>query len=185
MSAPLPSPIDWTTVENTLFTWVKNVLGLSVYVGQQNVPERPMPYITMDRLNGPVGDRYFQQSTYNQSTNDLTVITEGPREFTVTFKASVSRNASANDDAVALLNRLSDSHAMIATQALMEANAIALVQCNPTLDISLVVNGEYISRASLDVRFRTGSRVVERVNNFESVHITSSEPADVDKEIES
>lgn len=174
-------PIDWVTIENVLAQWVYDVMGLRAKMGQQDIAERKMPYITMDRLNGPIGDRDFHTQTVVE--NMLTVISEGPREFTITFKASTKRDEDANSDAVALLTRLGSSHYMVATQELMQENAIALVQVNGVLDISLVINGEWISRASMDVRFRTGSQIKETIPYFEKVHVESEHPAVVDKEI--
>lgn len=179
--------LPWKQYEIAIKSWVKNVLGIDGYWEQQNVTEKRYPEITLARLNGPIGAggyNDFQTVTIDTVTKERVTTSEGHREFTLTVKAATPRDYDTERDAVSLLSTLGSSIKLDSVHDLFEANAMAAVQVYGVVDISQVVNGEWISRASMDVRFRVASQIVERVPYFVKVQITSTQPAAVDTTVD-
>jgi len=189
--------IDWESIDSALFDWVQTSFDgigeeVSLNNGQiiwanQNIPQPAYPYITLRRdslirLGGR--DEIRQSVDMSQPQGqEVALETVGVREFTLTLNAFVDEQTGANNpncDAIYLLSVLQSS---LSQQSIIEAfclSGIAVVEELAVTDLSEVVNGLFISRASMGVRFRTTFTCIERTGFIDTVEIQSvpSNPSD-------
>lgn len=179
-------PIDWTTVEGSLFDWITDKLGLTddrVIWQDQNVPQPAYPYISLKRSGwlkeGGVDETRTSTDLTQDPGKEIELLTTGPREFTLNIQAHLDEAAGSIDpgcDAVFLLSKLQASLGQLSvTEALFRDANIAVIEELTIEDISLVINGLYLNRASMDVRFRTTSQITERTGFMDKVELKSTD----------
>lgn len=182
----LLQPIDWTTIEAALHGWVIATLGLgdeSVIWSDQNIAQPAYPYISMKRGNivegGGLTDELRTFTDLTQALGEeIEMLTVGPREFTLNIQAHVDECNGANDpnlNSVKLLSKLQASLAQLSVCSLLSTAGMAVIERLGVQDISLVLNGQFINRASFDVRIRTTSVMTERTGFIDKVQLKSDD----------
>ncbi len=179
----LLQPIDWVTTDGTLQNWIVDKLDFDVtrvIWADQNLAQPPYPYISMRR--GPIveGGGFDETRTSTDLTQssgeEIEILTTSPREFTLNLQAHVDEANGANDancNAVKFLTKLQSSLDQISVHSALEQAGLAVIERLGVNDISLVLNGQFINRASFDIRFRTTSVMTERTGFIEKVEVKS------------
>jgi len=182
--------IDWAAIECALFDWVNlsfdgSTNDVSLDTGQivwkdQNIPQPVYPYIALKknsviRVGGKDEIRTSTDLTKPQG-QEIALTTNGVREFTLGIEAFVDEQAGANKpncDAMYMLSILQGSLSQQTTQETFCLAGLSVIEELAVVDLSEVVNGRFISRASMDVRFRTTFSCIERTGYIDTVRIKS------------
>lgn len=177
--------VDWNAIELKLTEWVATVTGLSVGTGiiweDQDATQPPYPYVSLKRTKTSYEEGRDSTIARVEIDDTLSVLTEGPRTFRLTLHAHTARRANPNEDAVALLTNIQSSLGVQAILDLLDAAGIAFVDSAEVTDSSLSFNGEWISRANLDVDLRVASQIVESgADYFDKVGIATDPASDID-----
>lgn len=178
-------PIDWGAIEGAIFDWVVDKLALpenQVIFEDQNLPQPPYPYVSLKRTAGPTkegGKDELRASTdlTQPAGQEIELLTAGLREFTLTTQVWVDPFSGANDpngDAVKLASKLQASLGQLTVQERFRTVGVAIIEELAVTDTSLVVNAEFISRATLDVRLRVTSGITERTGFYDKTLIEST-----------
>lgn len=177
--------IDWQIIDRALVTWASGQADLpreSVLFMDQKKTQAQYPYVTLKRIAGPVRDngltdnRVSEKYTNTNNREMLKVTVSGARQFTVSVQAYSERYANPNLDAVAILSTLQSSLELEGVLEQLATDAdLTLVEAGDVLDTSYVVGGEWVSRATMDVRFRVASVLTEDVDFIESVEADSDD----------
>ncbi len=176
--------VDWKSIECALIEWVfakiPNLEEEQVIWDDQNISQPAYPFISLKRDTViRIGARDEQRTETDLSQpqgQEIALISTGTREFTLTVNARVDELNGANDpncDAMALVTLLQIS---LSQQSIQEAFCLAglvVVEELAVIDLSQVVNGGFISRASMDVRFRTTFTCTEQTGFIDAVGIKS------------
>ena len=188
------SGIVWRDIECTLIEWAAPILDLDEcrFIWEnQNIPQPAYPYLTFRRdsliRSGGADEQRTSTDLSQPEGEEVAIETVGIREFTLTVKALVDEETGSTDpdcDAVALLTQLQNS---LSQQSVLDAlclGGLSVVQELAVVDLSQVVNGRFISRAALDIRFRTASSCIERTGYINTARVRSvpcnpSGPCDV------
>lgn len=190
-------PIDWRTINRALIDWIKeNVSAVNERVRweNQNIPQPSrkkleFPYITMLRTSvvDEGGIAETRTRTLDASgeivtpTNGLTPeeneeIALEPVIINLSVSAHVDAKAGANDpgcDAMALLGRAQRSLNLTSVNEKLKAAFLSVVDEGSIIDTSVVINGEWQSKATLDAIFRTGSALAEKIGFIDKTQIVS------------
>lgn len=182
----MTEPVDWAVIDDALFDWIIGALGLEndqCLWAKQNAPQPRYPYVTLDHPGfadepGTLDETRTSTDLGQPAGEEIELLTTGPREFTLTVTAHVddrtggAHDANANAEAL-----LSKAHSSLGKQSVLDALAaagIALIERMAVLDTSVVVNGEWVSQASMDVRLRVTSNVTERTGYIDKVAVSST-----------
>ena len=174
-------PVDWETIDNGLYDWLVELLDVSVIWVNQNVPQPDYPYVTLERnsmiILGGVPEKRYTTDLGQPAGKEIEIEATSMLEFTLALQAFVDSSAGANDpmrNAMALLAKARASLGMLSWQrTFQDSLGLAIVQELPVLDISEVVNDEWISRAAFDVRLRTRTVMTEQTGYTDKVTIKS------------
>jgi hypothetical protein len=177
-------PIDWAFIEGKLVEWVKLILPqlCGVIWADQEIPQPDYPYVSLKRIAGPtreggIDDLLTVTDLAQPAGEEIELQTVGPREFTLNVQAHHARpGAGPGTDAVAMVGRLEASLDQERSRAILGAGGLSVIEQLPVTDISAFENATWISRASLDVRFRTTSVMTERVGYIDKVQFTNVVP---------
>lgn len=178
-------PIDWDFIEKKLIEWVVLILPQlidKVIYADQDIPQPGYPYASLKRIAGPTREGGVdEQRTVTDLAQDqgqeIQIQTIGPREFTLNIQIHHKRPAAGpSRDAVAMAGRLEASLDQLRSREILTAGGLSVIESLPVLDISALENATWISRASLDVRFRTTSVMTERTGYIDKVQFTSLPP---------
>jgi hypothetical protein len=173
----LVEPIAWSVVERALHGWLTDLLGLDprhVVWERQNVPQPSYPYVSLHRFavtkEGGIDELRHK---YIAADDELEMRWQGPRLFTLTISAHVDRLCPVDEDAQAISSKVVSDLSTDATNALLRAGGMSVVTEGAVQDTSVVINGQWISRASVDVRLRVGAMYRTRETFIEKVQIES------------
>lgn len=180
-------PVDWTTVDDAIFYWATQKLSLEGIWENQNAPQPAYPYLSLLR-QGEVDEGGIDE-TRQRSLDVNGVPAVDPEDayeneeilyqsiqFAVTIQAHVDFDAGATDpscDAKRLLGILKRSLYQTSTIRHFKTAGLSIIAPQDVQDLSLVINGDWVSRAALDVTFRTASVMTERVGFIEQVQLES------------
>lgn len=187
-------PTDWDTIDDALYDWLNVALAMDnrIIWEQLNEPQPAYPYLSLLRSTGIDEGGADEERTETVDANDepipagdtVTVavrnrtINYQPVTFTFTIQAHVDLDEgarSASTNAVALLSKAKRSLGKQTVIDVLQVARLAVVEKLNVLDTSVKVNGEWISRASLDVIFRTSSATSEFVDFIEQVQLVSTD----------
>jgi hypothetical protein len=175
-------PICWQTIECAIYDWVTQKIGWEAIWEDQNLSAPAYPYLSLKRagLNRVGGRPEVRTSTdLGQSLGEeIELLTTSPVEFTLTIQAWIDEDTGANDpdlNAVQVCSKLHASLGQLSVQALLREAGLSIVEELPIVDLSLVENGEFLNRATFDVRLRTASVMTERTGFIEKVEVESTE----------
>jgi hypothetical protein len=189
--------IDWKMIECAVFDWAlskfedRNLEPTQVVWANQNIPQPAYPYLTLKRdslVRTSAADEVRTSTDLTQEEGqEIALETYGVREFTLTINAFVDEETGSTDpncDAMAMLSLLQVSLSQLSTQELFCLAGLAVIEELAVVDLSQVVNAEFISRAALDIRFRVTFSCIERTGYINTAQIQSvpcnpSGPCDV------
>ena len=171
---------DWKMIEEAIFDWVNDELDMPLIWENQNVAQPPYPYVSGQiTAIDPEGSRKERRHQFNAAADagkEIEVITTGTFTFTLTLNIHVDADAGANnplENARMLGTRLQWSLHKRSTHNILSAAGVALVGELALLDTSVVVNGEWISRATLDVSLRAVAVVSETTTYIDKVTVNA------------
>lgn len=188
--------VDWKAVQCAIFDWATGVLTTLDPDSQfqwkdQNLPQPAYPFLQMKRdsvVRVSARDEVRYTTDLSQPAGEeIGLETTGPREFTLKLDAKVDEETGSRDpncDAMALITRLQSSLSQLSTQEIFCLSGLTVVEELAAVDLSEEVNGERISRATMDVRLRATSSCSERTGYINAARIRSvpcnpSGPCDV------
>lgn len=186
-SIPVPDPnvqpIDWNAIDTVIMTWLERVLPDVNHMSGQQDAAVEYPYVSFNRIAGPTREGGIDEvRTMFDATADpgeeIVTAYMGPREFTVSLTAHVTESSGSLDpncDGVALISKLEASLDMDSIQEIFRAACMAVIEPQAVSDVSVTINGEWVSRGNLDIRFRTTSVMTERETFIEQVQLVSTE----------
>lgn len=179
-------PIDWKVIEDGIFDMVVAALDLSdeqVIWGNQDIPQPGYPYVSMLKIAGPSGEYDGRPEVRVEDTADAgeesRQISYMPVLFTVSFSAHVDEKAGAYDprlNAIHMMSKLQASLTLLSVQTALAQSGLSWVRDEGVLDTSVEANATWLSRATLDVIFRTASVIEERDTIIEQVELTPQAP---------
>jgi hypothetical protein len=180
--APELQPICWADIEGAIYDWVNGKVGWEAIWEDQNLPQPPYPYLSLKRSGvRRVGGKPEVRTSTDLGQplgEEIELLTTSPAEFTLTVQGFMDEDSGANDpdvNAVQTLTKLQASLGQLSVQSQLRAVGLSVVEELPVMDISEVVNGEFLNRAAFDVRLRTASVMTERTGFIEQVEVESTE----------
>ncbi|MCK4795500.1 MAG: hypothetical protein KAV87_67845 [Desulfobacteraceae bacterium] len=179
-------PIDWDTIQAIIYGWVHDAFDneFSVIWKNQNIPQPEYPYLSLLVISGPTPESAIDEIRNGairegEPTEALLVRTQGPRRMTLSISAHVSKVSSMSQNATSLLSKLQSSLGLKSTKDNLWVNGgLSIASIGSIGDTSLVVNGEWISRAGFDIGFLIASLMTEEVEFIESVSGTVTAVSD-------
>lgn len=182
-------PIDWETVENAVYDWLTgNITGSELEIvpeaiwANQNAPQPAYPFCSMSIVSMiQEGGRDESRATTDLARDageEVELLTVNQIQFTLSLSFHTdpkSGGTSPQGRARALAQKARSSLAMRAVLDFLAAAGIAVVAEEGVTDTSVVVNGAWLSRATLDVRMRVVSQMAQYAGFIEKVHLTSTD----------
>jgi len=174
--------LGWAEVECAIVEWAQGKLEFeeNQFIWRnQNLPQPDYPYVELhrDSLISIGVDETRETTDLSQPPGqEIALTTFGVREFTLTVNCYVDEANGSNDpdcDAMALMSMLQTSLAQISVMEAFCLAGLSIVEELAVVDLSQVVNGVFVSRASMDVRFRTTLCLVERTGYINTVQVNS------------
>lgn len=146
----------------------------------EEIPQPDYPYVSMKRTAGPIKEGGLDENRHTFDAarpvgEEIEIQTTGPRAFTLTVQAHVGKPVDHGRDATALLSRLSASVRQNRTQEIFDTYQLSAIEVLDVSDLSAFENGRWVSRASLDVRFRVLSVITEQLGYIDKVEVESTE----------
>lgn len=174
-------PFDWQSIEAAFVEWVESASGLDALWEDQNLPQLPYPFVTLKRTNiasTGTGDELRTSTDLSQAGEEVELLTTNQSEFTLNVQVLTDEDHGANDpmaNSVFFAGRLKASLHQHSRVEAFRAVGLALIEDLNIQDVSGVENGQFINRASLDVRFRVASQMTERIGYIDKVEVESTE----------
>ncbi len=180
--APAKQPIDWQKVDDALWDWISGKLGYTAIWENQNVEQPAYPYVSMLRTSlveegGPKETRWVYNSGA-AAGEEIELRTYEPVLFTLAVSVHVDRGAGANDPGANAMDIASKIRGDLGRESTIEqllAEGLSVVGEAGIQDTSVVVNAEWISRATMDLTFRTASVMTEETGYIDKVGLESTE----------
>ena len=176
----------WAPIKSALFNYVNDALpdipADRIIWAKQDLPEREYPSVVLDWASVvTVGDSDETRIRELEDKSGIEFVTVMIREFTFSIEIAVDEPQSNNPDtdAMFLCSYLQGNVGRRSVIEKLSLANLARVETLAVADLSRVVNGNYISRAVLDIRMRTTLDDSETVEYIERVQI-NSEPGDID-----
>jgi len=179
-------PIDWESIEDAIYAWLTgDVEGLGAIVPEaiwenQNVPQPAYPYASMlVTSHTKEGGRDEIRTTYDAAQplgEEIEFLATGPVQFTLALSFHVDPTAGGNEPAGrarALATKAQASLGLLAVLDHLSGAGLSVIAEEGVTDTSVVVNGEWLSRATLDVRLRTASQMTQRLGYIDKVELES------------
>ena len=184
-------PVDWGEIDTAIVLWLNDLLALSnrIIWENQKVAQPDYPYVTL--LRSSETDEGSVDETRNRSLDvngdvvppgSATVVVTNqeiaymPITWTTTIQAYSNPLGGGNDpdcNPMKLLSKVKRSLGLTSIVTQLFTAGISIVDRLPVLDTSIVVNGEWINRATLDVIMRTTSVMAEEVGFFDKTQLVS------------
>ena len=169
-------------IECGLVEWVADILRLSeeqVYFEDQNIPEPCYPFVTMDlstlRDVSPSPERRTRYVVGQDQGAEIEERTIQQHELVVPVSVHTDRKQqTAKTTAMSLAAKLRASLGTRTTVDALKEKGLSVIRREPTINTSMVVNGEWAPRATFDVVFGIPSVMVERTGYIETVQVTGT-----------
>lgn len=174
---PVPSPIAWQTVEDALYDWINGVTGLAAIWAEQDAPQPPYPYASINITAGPtkVAGQDEQRITYDGGQplgQEIGIEVAGLRELTLSCQIHVRQlDATPSSHARDLMTRAQSSLGLPSVIAALAVAGLSVIEEGPVQNVSEVVEDTWISRAMMDVRFGLAASVEERTGYIKDVEM--------------
>ena len=171
--AKLQEAIRWRLIFKLITDWLEASTLLPrahIIKSRQNANHPLYPSATINLLSGPtmIGMDDAQVDTTEGGVGTETGVRttyQGPRLFTISILIEVGPdnddNSNPDCDANALMTAALANLRSITIRDLFNSFGLAVVRANPVIDVSEVLNGEFVSRASMDVEFSSQSVFTE------------------------
>lgn len=172
-------PVDWATIDNAIYDWVNGVLDIEdqiIWVNF-NVAQLNYPYVTLLR-NSIVNEGGRAEERTKDDGDSLELQAYEPVKFTLTLNVYVddkNGGCDPNMDAIKLASKLKASLGLRSVVDDLYHAGLSIVDIMDVVDTSVVINTEWIKKATLDVIFRTTSLMTERVEFIEKVELKSNQ----------
>jgi hypothetical protein len=184
-------PIDWATIEGALYDWLVSAVVENAIWEDQNVPQPDYPYASMKVIAGPVkeaGKDELRSSTLTgqPAGEEVELLSTSPVVMTLSISFHADPAAGALEPATrarSLAMKAQASLGKLSVIRMLDDAGLAIVREEGVTDTSLVINGEWLSRATLDVRFRTATQMTERTGYMDKVQLESPD-FDVDTTVD-
>lgn len=181
--AKLQEAIRWRLIFKLIVDWLEASTLMPrdhIIRGRQNVNHPLYPSATFRVFSGPrmlgMDDAQVDTTVGTAPNQKVRTRYQGPRPFMVSVIIEVGPEDGDNPDcdANALMTAALAELRTITRRDVMNAFGLALIRPNPVIDLSEVLNGEFVSRAQLDVEFSTQS-VFTEPKDFDFVENVSGE----------
>ncbi len=176
-------PVDWKSINDAIFDWLARVVpqvDRRIRMERQDLNQPPYPYLTylLDSANSEFGVPSLVEET------DLTAPL-GEEQLRATFEtmtatlsisAFVEPGIAASDvkcNAKALLTKARNSLGQLSVLDLLGGGGISVVRAEAVIDTSVIMNGKWDSRATLDVIIRFASVMTEKTGFIDKVEVTA------------
>jgi hypothetical protein len=189
-------PVDWSTIEDAIYDWLTGgVSGFDEIVPEaiwedQNVAQPDYPYATMKMIaQSKEGGRDEIRTTTlvgQPLGREVEIMATGPIQMTisVSFNTDATTGGSSSGTrARSLAVKAQSSLGLPVVIDHLYGAGLSIIAEEGVSDTSLVINGEWLSRATLDVRFRTATQMTQRHGYIDKVHL-ESEDLDVDADLD-
>lgn len=181
-------PIDWSTIEDAIYDWLAGgVEGFDAIVPDaiwedQNVAQPDYPYatlkVTAHRKEGGRDEVRTTTLTGQPAGQEIEILVTGPVQMTVavTFNADAAAGGAASATrARSLAAKAQASLGLPAVVDHFRGAGLSIVAEEGVTDTSLVINGEWLARATLDVRLRTATQMTQRAGYMDKVQLESDD----------
>lgn len=166
--------IQWRAIQDAIYDWFNEATELGTLWSDQNTPQLPYPYATLNRISGPsrVGgkDDVITRVIGTAPNEQIEHCHQAPRHFTVSCQIHVGQKADLSGvdqepgpecDAFALMSAAEARLGTLINRGRFRDVALAFVNVSAINSFDLPIGGEIISRVQMDVTFATMSRVTE------------------------
>lgn len=154
--------INWTDIENKLYTWVSQISEINVIWANQNAPQPEAPYITLNIISinkvGGFDDLRYENGNFNRC---------GLRRITLSIQVY-------GKEGLTILTKLKDSlETFNVEQLLKEDTQIGIMDATDINDTTIFLDTIYEVRYSMDVMFYIPNNVeITDMPSIDRVHIT-------------
>lgn len=151
--------IDWDAIYTAIQSVVATATGITVIRANQNAPQPAYPYVTYKRLTPGARETEFGEVRYSEDLGagpgeEIIATAASQVAFTMSFQAFADSDApAANADHY--LTLLQGALALPSVQRTLRAAHAVPVEIVDSQNLDDIAGGEWKSRASLDIRFRT------------------------------
>jgi hypothetical protein len=184
-------PVDWITIDAAIYDWLNDLLDMQDRIiwedSNEPAPER-YPYLSLKRTTiaseGGIKEEIWR--TIDENGDQVMDDTQTPvinehiiREsvaFTLSISAYVDREADMENplrNAEAILAKAKASLGLNGIRDAFDVAGIAVIDDMDIVDSSVVINADYISRATLDIIFRAESAMTEQLGYVDKTELTS------------
>lgn len=185
---PVTEPISWPTLRGTIFDWFSGATGLEGIWSDQDQPQPPYPYFSLNVMSGPtrIGGRddVINTTLGSGAAAQSQLTHQGPRHFVVGCQIHVSQKMdqfgtrqepTADCNARSLMGSAEFDLELQATKKAFKACALAFIRIvGDPLSLDLPIDGEFVTRVQMDVEFATTARVQEFETFIENATITGT-----------
>ena len=187
MTVGVDEPVDWEAIETALHEWlvVEREIVPEFIFEQQGGTQPDYPYasaqiIAQEKIGGVPEKRITEVPEEEDPAlgEELKIAVTSQLEFTLQFSFHVDREAGGwkpTTSAMTLAIKAQASLGLPSVLEILRAANVAVVRELGVRNTSVVVNGEWLSRATLDVRFRTATELSERAGYIEKVGLVSED----------
>ena len=176
-------PIDWPVIEAALHDYVVEVLGIPFIFANQNVPQPAYPYasgsISAVSTDGEGPELRTQYNSSAAAGQEIDLVYMATFEFTFSISVHVDPASGAYDplcDAKMMASKLQWEVCKETPRAILKAANLVPIEELALTDSSVVVNGEWLSRYTLDVRIRGVGMVSDTTGYIDKVEVTGTFP---------
>lgn len=197
MTATVPpttefQPVDWDTIDNAIYDWLVDLLEVPVINEQQAIPQPQYPYASWLRAS-EVDEGGVDEKRQRTLDADDKVVGEDPTagdpvineeanyqpiQFTVTVQVHVDFTHGGSDsgrDAFWMCSKIRRSLGMTTVVDRFRVAGLSIIRPEALQDLSAEENGGWVSRAAVDVLFRTAAMMTERIGFYDKVQLKSDE----------
>jgi len=182
MAIDLDTPISWQTVEDALYDWVHNVLGINVQWANQAEPQSEYPFVLLS-IEGPTEIGTGDEKRISEKLDDVGAGLDlfeyehrGQRE--ITFEAQINVGPPQNQDprchGKALASKLLASLNLQEYWIPLDTAGLSVIAPLPITDASLTVADMFIDRRVFEVRFGLASSVTEDIEIIQKAEVTGT-----------
>lgn len=186
-------PVNWKVVDDAIYDWLNEQLGMRDRIVWENLnepsPDR-YPYLSLLRSSivsaGGVEEIWRtidldEEQTMDPGTQESVInehIVRDQASFTLSISAYVDRDSDMHDpmrNAIALLSKAKMSLGLNTVRDTLSLAGLSIIDDLTVTDTSIVINGDFVSRATLDIIFGVESSMTERIGFLDKVEVISED----------
>jgi hypothetical protein len=180
-------PIDWQKIKRAIYTWANDLLGVDVIWENENIPQPPYPYVSLNIISGPIKEGGFDElrtsvDLTRPAGEEIEMLTTDQVRFTLSLIAHINNDAFVERpecDSLILISKLQSSLGRRQIIDFFDHVCCSVISWEPPIDVSIPINGEWLRRVNMDIVFRTVTIVTERTGYIDKAQIIS-DTLDVD-----